>query len=193
MWNSMIQTSQTVESPYSSLKNNSQLPQRKEGTKNDEDQAKSDKSFKEEIKETVFFKPSVKRVKYSKRNSKTANFEDKNQCDGTVNSLLYTTAAYIVKNECRLKQFYSRKFNAAWDMINSEKYSGNILEQCYETVRDLNKKQKLLRCIENDDITEESMADIMYFDEEVFLREKHMFEVVNRNPAKNVAESFHIL
>ncbi|XP_066253300.1 uncharacterized protein [Euwallacea similis] len=95
-----------------------------------------------------------------------------------VSSLLDLAAVAVVKNHSKLKKTYQRKFDKAWKVVNSNKCRGALLEQCYETLRDLNKKRKLLRDIENDNITEEVVADL-YQDVDIFLKEKHVYEVVN--------------
>ncbi|XP_066140246.1 uncharacterized protein [Euwallacea fornicatus] len=95
-----------------------------------------------------------------------------------VSSLLDLAAVTVVRNHSELKKTYQRKFEEAWTMVNSDQCGGALLEQCYETLRDLNRKRKLLRDIENDNITEEVVADL-YQDVDIFLREKHVYEVVN--------------
>ncbi|XP_066248320.1 uncharacterized protein [Euwallacea similis] len=97
---------------------------------------------------------------------------------GNILSLLDLAAVAVVNNHSKLKKTYQRKFDRAWKMVNSNKCKGARLEQCYETLRDLNKKRKLLRDIENDNITEEMVADL-YQDVDIFLKEKHVYEAVN--------------
>ncbi|XP_066140039.1 uncharacterized protein [Euwallacea fornicatus] len=107
---------------------------------------------------------------------------DVKKCDrsrtGKVSSLLDLVAITVVNNHSKLKKTYQKKFDRAWKMVNSNTCKGAQLEQCYETLRDLNKKRKLLRDIENDNITEEVVADL-YHDVDIFLKEKHVYEAVN--------------
>lgn len=61
---------------------------------------------------------------------------------------------------------YKFKLGQAWKLINSNSISEDDLKRCYRTVEDLNKKTKLLRCIENDNITD----DLFLEDTEIFLK-----------------------
>lgn len=96
----------------------------------------------------------------------------------TMHSLLDLTAMSVISNCAMLKNAYKRKFDRAWNLINTNQYQGTQLQQCYETLRDLNKKRKLLRDIENDNITIEVVTDL-YKDVDIFLKEKHVYEIVN--------------
>ncbi|KAL1497864.1 hypothetical protein ABEB36_008751 [Hypothenemus hampei] len=96
----------------------------------------------------------------------------------SVQSLLDLTAVSVIRNSNKLKKTYQKKFEKAWKLIKSNQYNGTYLHQCYETLRDLNKKRKLLRDIENNNITEAVMAE-MHQDVDIFLKEKHVYNVVN--------------
>jgi len=96
----------------------------------------------------------------------------------TMHSLLDLTAMSVISHHAMLKNAYKRKFDRAWNLINTNQYQGTQLQQCYETLRDLNKKRKLLRDIENDNITMEVVTEL-YKDVDIFLKEKHVYEAVN--------------
>lgn len=61
---------------------------------------------------------------------------------------------------------YKAKLGQAWKLINSNSINEEVLKKCYRTVEDLNKKTKLLRCIENDNIPD----DLFFQDDELFLK-----------------------
>lgn len=84
-----------------------------------------------------------------------------------VKPLLDIVANYVILNENYLKQMYRTKLSRAWEMINSNKYTGDILTQCYAAVKDLNGKMKLLRCIENDCVEDDILMEA-YGKSEVF-------------------------
>nr|CAH7760916.1 unnamed protein product [Callosobruchus chinensis] len=121
--------------------------------------------------EKTFVKPSAKR-KRSKRKAgqNTTSLECNKEQNYSAKPLLDITANYVVRNEQRLKHIYKSRLKQAWKMINSNLYSGDKLNKCYNAVKDLNKKTKLLRCIENDNITEDILME-EYENSEVFLRE----------------------
>lgn len=54
-------------------------------------------------------------------------------------------------------------------MINSDTIQGETLQKCYNAVHDLNKKTKFLRCIENDNITEDILME-EYGESEIFFK-----------------------
>lgn len=121
-------------------------------------------------------KPTSKPKNRRKNGDKTENWRQTKS--RTVQTLLDLTAVSVIQNQHKLKRFYQRKFEKAWKLVNSNRCKGEALQQCYQTLRDLNKKRKLLRDIENDNITDEVMAEL-YQDTDIFLKEKHVYEVVN--------------
>lgn len=67
---------------------------------------------------------------------------------------------------------YKSKLGQAWKLINSNSINEEHLKKCYKTVEDLNKKAKLLRCIENDNIAD----DLFLEDNNLLLRNNTILE-----------------
>lgn len=76
-------------------------------------------------------------------------------------------AHYVIKHQQRLKFIYKSKLGQAWKLIRSNSVNEEELKKCYRIVEDLNKKTKLLRCIENDNITD----DLFLEDKDILLRD----------------------
>lgn len=91
-------------------------------------------------------------------------FLEENESLGTLQDI---TAHYVIKHQQRLKFIYKSKLGQAWKLINSNSVNEEELKKCYRIVEDLNKKSKLLRCIENDSITD----DLFLNDNEILLRD----------------------
>lgn len=87
-------------------------------------------------------------------------------------SLQEITANYVIKYQQRLKSDYKAKLGQAWKLINSNSINEEDLKKCYKTVEDLNKKTKLLRCIENDNITD----DLFLEANEILLKNNDVLE-----------------
>ncbi|XP_030760564.1 uncharacterized protein LOC115885716 [Sitophilus oryzae] len=111
--------------------------------------------------------------------------------DNDLPSLLDLTTDAVIKNHKKLKTCYQRKFDKAWKYIKLNLFTGDSLEKCYETLRDLNKKRKLLRDIENDNITDAVVAEL-YGDTDIFLKEKHVYDIVNMDIDELVAREFNL-
>lgn len=72
-------------------------------------------------------------------------------------------------------------------MIYSNCYKGDDLKQCYNFVDDLNRKSKVIRMIEDDNITEDIFFE-EYRNSDVYIKEKHMEEILNRDPFEMTKE-----
>lgn len=96
------------------------------------------------------------------------NFLEENE---NVTSLLDLTAFYVIKHQQRLTSLYKSKLGQAWKLINSNSIKEDDLKKCYTAVEDLNKKTKLLRCIENDKLTD----DLFLTESSMFIK-KQIFE-----------------
>ncbi|VEN61623.1 unnamed protein product [Callosobruchus maculatus] len=143
-----------------------------------EEKGKSKSVSEPQSQETVedkktFVKPVIKRSRSKRKAGQSTSLECNKEQNDSVKPLLDITATYVVRNEQKLKQIYKSRLKQAWKMINSNLYSGDVLNQCYNAVKDLNKKTKLLRCIENDNITEDILME-EYGNSEIFLREYNM-------------------
>lgn len=66
-------------------------------------------------------------------------------------------------------------------MVNSNKYNQSELCLLYDMLKDLNKKAKLMRMIDNEETCQEVLFE-EYGNSDVFLKEKHLFQVVNEDP-----------
>nr|CAI5833626.1 unnamed protein product [Callosobruchus analis] len=121
----------------------------------------------------TFVKPIIKRSRSKRKAGQSTSLECNKEQNESVKPLLDIVANYVVRNEQKLKQIYKSRLKQAWRMINSNVYSGDVLNQCYSAVKDLNKKTKLLRCIENDNITEDILME-EYGNSEIFLKEYNM-------------------
>lgn len=87
-------------------------------------------------------------------------------------SLQDIAANYVIKHQQRLKLMYKSKLAQAWKLINSNLTNEDHLKKCYKTVQDLNKKAKLLRCIENDNLCD----DLFLQDNDFLLKNNNIFE-----------------
>ncbi|XP_076265374.1 uncharacterized protein LOC143199436 [Rhynchophorus ferrugineus] len=141
-------------------------------------------------KKTDIIKPKIFPRSRSKRKILSESNDDENNEDTVLQSLLDLSASTVIKNHKKLKKCYQKKFDKAWSFICSETFTGEALEQCYETLRDLNKKRKLLRDIENDNITESVVADL-YQDVDIFLKEKHVYHLINKDLFQFINNQFN--
>lgn len=98
-------------------------------------------------------------------------FSEENESLGTLQDI---TAKYVIKNQQHLKIMYKSKLSKAWKLINSNTIDeSEHLQKCYRTVEDLNKKTKLLRCIENNNVT-----DDLFLQENIdIIVEKNLFDM----------------
>lgn len=99
----------------------------------------------------------------------------------TPKRLLDICATYVVRNENALKEMYKRQQIRAWRLINDEALLESELKQCYDVVKDLNKKMKWLREIESENITCQLLME-EYKNSDIFLKENHMFHVLEKDP-----------
>ncbi|CAH2015788.1 unnamed protein product [Acanthoscelides obtectus] len=138
----------------------------------------------------TFLKPVTKRSRSKRKIGQTTSNECNKEQNEPVKTLLDITANYVIRNQQQLNNFYKSRLKHAWRMINSDKYSGDTLNQCYNAVKDLNKKTKLLRCIENDNITIDILME-EYGNSDIFLREQHMLP--DYDPFEISEESMEII
>ncbi|XP_044263747.1 uncharacterized protein LOC123010728 [Tribolium madens] len=100
---------------------------------------------------------------------------------GSPKSLLDICATYVVQNEFSLKGMYRKKQSNAWRLINANVFLGPKLKQCYNVVKDLNKKMRWLREIESDNISTDTLME-EYKTSDVFLKENHIYEALQKDP-----------
>lgn len=76
---------------------------------------------------------------------------------------------------------YKKKQSKAWQLINGDVFTGFRLKECYNVVKDLNKKTKWLREIESDSISTDILME-EYKNSDILLKESHVFDEVTRDP-----------
>ncbi|CAG9767228.1 unnamed protein product [Ceutorhynchus assimilis] len=124
--------------------------------------------FEKKPEKHIFLKPRIGRRKRNHPEPVKPQME----------TLLDLAALFITENHQYLKDVCQEKFDKAWKLIRSNQCSEESLKQCYKTLEDLNKKRKLLREIENDTISDRTILDF-YWDEDIILREQHVYDFVN--------------
>lgn len=82
-----------------------------------------------------------------------------------------------------MNKYYTTKSNKVWKLINRNNYDKEILKQCYSYIRDINKKRDWLRMIDSGYISVDAVKEI-YSDTEIFLRERHLHNLVNEDAFK---------
>lgn len=119
-------------------------------------------------------KKSVRFAPTNFTNLTTFSFVEENEPLGSLQEI---AAHYVIRYQPRLKSMYKTKLGQAWKLINSNLVNEDDLKKCYRTVADLNHKTKLLRSIENDNITD----DLFLESNELLLKnnvlEKDPFEI----------------
>ncbi|KAK9874091.1 hypothetical protein WA026_002446 [Henosepilachna vigintioctopunctata] len=132
--------------------------------------------------EDCFLKPA-KRPKKNHRGSKKIQRTNKGgSCDQeTLPSLTDICSSYCVRNERDLKKMYKTKLDKAWAMVNGNKLDGKNLNDCYEVIRYLNRMMKLVRMVENTEVTTELLME-EYTDVDIFIREKHLHKYFEWDP-----------
>lgn len=85
-----------------------------------------------------------------------------------------------MQKNCKIKK------EAAWNIVSSNNYTGNVLQQCYMVIESLNQEEKWLRAIDNEEITHELLND-KYGNSELLLKEKHIRELLEGDPFETKA------
>lgn len=91
----------------------------------------------------------------------------------TCQNLLDVCAEYVIKNQAELQKYYKNLKHMAWKIVYENNCDGDELNQCYEVLRDVNKKEKWLRAADNEDFTHEILAD-EYGSSDIFMSETYM-------------------
>lgn len=87
---------------------------------------------------------------------------------------------FVISNFDDLNKHYTSKSEEVWKLINQNNYDKAILKQCYSYIRDINKKRDWLRMIDLGYISVDAVKEI-YGDTEIFLRERHLHNLVNQD------------
>lgn len=88
-------------------------------------------------------------------------------------------AEYIFANENKLKKTYEEKHVETWKIINDG--LSQDLQQCYEVVKDVNKKRKWLRMLEDEEITIEVFHE-EYKDSSILLQSHLSGNIYDEDP-----------
>lgn len=89
-------------------------------------------------------------------------------------------ARYIFANMEKIHRMYEDKNTAVWELIYNCENDQNVLQQCYTVVKYLNKQRKLLRMIEDHEITLDIFEE-EYGNSKVFLKQNRVLTVLEKN------------
>lgn len=143
-----------------------------------------DSDLDEKNKDTVLLEDEIKDPDFVKPSKAIKPRQKKPLTKGKVincKSLLDLCTQYIVKNQYDLQKTYKKMKDMAWKMVYDNVFKGNELNMCYDVIRDMNKKEKWLRAIENEDITHEILAEV-YGESDIFIQERNLAEYLNEDP-----------
>ncbi|KAL3286827.1 hypothetical protein HHI36_001317 [Cryptolaemus montrouzieri] len=118
-----------------------------------------------------FIRPAKRPKKVIRGSRKAQNGNNGDQDE--VPSLTDLCANFCVRSEKYLRKMYKSKLDHAWLMVNENRCVGKELEKCYEVIRYLNRMMKLVRMVENTEVTTELLME-EYTDIDIFIREKHL-------------------
>lgn len=90
-----------------------------------------------------------------------------------VKLLSFICALNILKHEKYYKRKYDNLKKEAWNIVNTKNISKEALGQCYNVIRDTNKKMKWLSVIKSGDVPLDVIKD-EYGNSDVFYLEKHL-------------------
>lgn len=96
-------------------------------------------------------------------------------------NLLDICSTYVVKNQDLLNTMYKTKSKLLWDLVNSNRYEGEDKNILYSVMADVNRKQKLLRLVDCEDIPASVLYE-EYGESDIFLKENHVYHIVNEDP-----------
>lgn len=91
-------------------------------------------------------------------------------------------AEYVINNQIKLEKYYKIKKQKVWNIVNRNLYEGKDLLKCYEVIKDLNKKTKWIRSIEDEDTLNEIINEEYKDSSEVFLKEQHLTCYLDKDP-----------
>lgn len=96
--------------------------------------------------------------------------------------LLDICAEYVVQNQIKLEKYYKKRKDNVWNVVNSNLYQGDDLIKCYDVIKDLNKKTKWIRSIDDDDTLEEIINEEYKDSSKIFLMERHVTYNFDKDP-----------
>lgn len=89
-------------------------------------------------------------------------------------NLLDICAEYVIAHQSQLERYYKAKKEKVWNLVNKNLCEGEDLLKCYDLIKDLNKKAKWIRSIDDEDVLNEIITD-EYKDSEIFLKLQDSF------------------
>lgn len=95
--------------------------------------------------------------------------------------MLDICAEYVITNQNFLEKYYKVRKEKVWNIVNSNSCDGDDLLKCYELIKDLNKKAKWIRSLDDEDTLHEVITE-QYKDSDVFLKELHLFTKEEEDP-----------
>lgn len=95
-----------------------------------------------------------------------------------VKNLTLLCALKVLKNEKTCKKRYENLKKEALNLINSKNINKTSLNQCYNVIRDTNKKIKWLAMVKSGDVPLEAILD-EYGSTEIFYQQKHYKNIVS--------------
>lgn len=85
---------------------------------------------------------------------------------------------HILRNEKIYKKKYESLKKEAWSLVNNKNISKTSLNQCYNVIRDTNKKMRWLSMVKSGEVSLELIKD-EYGSSEVFYLEKYSQNIIS--------------
>lgn len=105
-------------------------------------------------------------------------FSDQNDSN-TVESLAQLSANYCTRYEVELRDLYKSKLNTAWDILYKNwALDKETMNKIYDAIKYLNRMMRLVRMVENSEVTTELIKD-EYPDLEILAKIRHQQEFTN--------------
>ncbi|XP_044746930.1 uncharacterized protein LOC123308375 isoform X2 [Coccinella septempunctata] len=162
-------------------KNKSTVQEKKTEDKKDSKCLKKENTIIKSSSDDDFTTKSMKRPKRASKGTikKTQNshIEERND-PKIVESLAQMSANYCTRYEVELREMYKTKLNTAWDMLYKKLLDKPTMNKIYEVIKYLNRMMKLVRMVENNEVTMEIIKE-EYPDIEILARIRHQQEFTN--------------
>lgn len=91
-------------------------------------------------------------------------------------------AKFVLENALNLKNFYERKNEIVFKVLESQKTDDIDRKKCHKVAKDVAKKRKWLRMIDDEEIMAEVFNEEYGKSSEVFLKKHHLHDLVNKEP-----------
>ncbi|XP_045478890.1 uncharacterized protein LOC123683923 [Harmonia axyridis] len=163
------------------LDNNKQLEKKVEEKKEPRCLKKED-TVKKSSNEDEFIVKSAKRtkrgIKAAAKKNQNKYLEDQGE-PKTVETLAQLSANYCTRYEVELREMYKTKLSTAWDILYTKLLDKSTTKAIYEVIKYLNRMMKLVRMVENTEVTTEIIKEEYPLDIEVLARLRHQQEFQN--------------